>query len=293
MAKNRRTNKQPAGGRKKTLPAAANRRAAPRTRRLKAATRAANYSPPAEREPMRIPLTWLKLVAGVLMLPLCLVTALAFFDTFMVAAVDRGFWRAQEFWFFGLGVLVWGIAFWGLPRPVSAYVFGHELTHAFFILLCGGRIEKFKTGPGGGYVVTDKNNVAISLSPYFVPIYTVVVILGFAVLALFVDVTRVYPDVLYGVADFKPAWVLFALIGVTWGFHLTFTVWMIAKDQPDLRENGVFFSLVLIFLINLLVISAGLVFASPETTFREFGENWVSSMRGLGGWLGKASESVL
>ena len=55
---------------------------------------------------------------------------------------------------------------------------------------------------------------------------------------------------------------LFALIGLTWTFHLTFTVWMIFKNQPDLRQNGTFFSLTLIYLVNLVIILLGFGFIS-------------------------------
>ena len=47
-------------------------------------------------------------------------------------------------------------------------------------------------------------------------------------------------------------------IGITWGFHLTFTVSMIGVGQQDLKGEGVFFSLVVIILLNLLLIDAGL-----------------------------------
>src|SRR5438552_13922472 len=35
---------------------------------------------------------------------------------------------------------------------------------------------------------------------------------------------------------------LYAVIGGTWAFHLTFACWMIPKNQTDLRDHGTFFS---------------------------------------------------
>lgn len=242
---------------------------------------------------MTIPVTWIKRAVGILLLPACLVTTLAFFDTFTATAIDHGFWRSQEFWFFALGVVLWLIWFWGLPRPMTLYVLGHELTHAFFILLCGGRIEEFRIGSDGGHVVTNRNNVLISLSPYFVPFYSIVVIAGFVVAGQFTDLTRVHDGAVYGIADFKLSWLLFGLIGLTWGFHLTFTVWMIGKDQPDLRENGVFFSLVLIFLANLLAITGGLVVASPDATVAAFASRWWTEAEAIWAWTGHAAASLL
>ena len=63
---------------------------------------------------------------------------------------------------------------------------------------------------------------------------------------------------------------LYALIGVTWAFHFTFTCWMILKNQTDLTDHGTFFSLVVIYLMNLLLLSVMLVVASPQITFAEF-----------------------
>ncbi|MBA3386084.1 MAG: hypothetical protein H0T95_05615, partial [Chthoniobacterales bacterium] len=64
---------------------------------------------------------------------------------------------------------------------------------------------------------------------------------------------------------------LYAVIGVTWAFHFTFTCWMIPKSQTDLTDNGTLFSLVFIYLMNLLLLSTMLVLASPQISFTGFG----------------------
>jgi hypothetical protein len=71
---------------------------------------------------------------------------------------------------------------------------------------------------------------------------------------------------------------LYALVGVTWAFHLTFTCWMIPKNQTDLSDNGTIFSLVVIYLINLLLLSAMLIIASPRITFASFATDIVRNM---------------
>ena len=43
---------------------------------------------------------------------------------------------------------------------------------------------------------------------------------------------------------------MYFLLGGGWLFHLLWTIWMIPQDQPDLQENGTFFSLVFIVLAN-------------------------------------------
>ena len=71
---------------------------------------------------------------------------------------------------------------------------------------------------------------------------------------------------------------LYALVGVTWAFHFTFTCWMIPKNQSDLRDNGTIFSLVVIYLINLLLLGVMLIIASPNITFASFGADIVRNI---------------
>ena len=87
-----------------------------------------------------------------------------------------GFWAAEEFWFFSLGVVLWLIAFFGLPRPLLVYVFGHELTHAVWVWLMGGRVSQFRVSRDGGHIITDRNNFWIALAPYFFPLYSIIAI---------------------------------------------------------------------------------------------------------------------
>ena len=68
---------------------------------------------------------------------------------------------------------------------------------------------------------------------------------------------------------------LYALIGVTWAFHVTFTLWMIPKGQTDLSYYGTFFSLVVIYLMNLGILTVLLIIASPHVTWRAFGLEWL------------------
>ena len=79
----------------------------------------------------------------------------------------------------------------------------------------------------------------------------------------------------------RTAAALRALIGVTWAFHFTFTCWMIPKNQTDLRDHGTFFSLVVIYLMNLLLLSVMLILASPQITFAAFGADLVDQYRQL------------
>src|SRR5262249_39655309 len=222
--------------------------------------------------PLTVPTKWVKFIFALFLLPLCAILSQTFFTAFARATVTERLWTGEEFWFFSLGTLLWLIAFFGLPRPVLVYVFGHELTHALWVWMLGGRVSRFRIGRDGGHVLTDKNNFWIALAPYFFPIYSILVIAAYGALSLFLDV-QPYGRLLY------------ALIGVTWAFHFTFTCWMIPKNQSDLSDNGTVFSLVLIYLMNLILLSALLIIASPEITFVSFGADLLRNVASFSHWI--------
>jgi hypothetical protein len=230
--------------------------------------------------PVMVPTRWVKLVVAIFLLPLCALLTQTFFTVFTRAAVTQRLWAAEEFWFFSLGAVLWLIAFFGLPRPLLMYVFGHELTHALWVFLMGGRVSQFRVGREGGHVVTNKNNFWISLAPYFFPIYSIIALGLYGLTSLFMDV-QPYGRFLY------------AIIGMTWAFHFTFTCWMIPKSQTDLIQNGSFFSLVLIYLMNLILLSALLIIASPQITFASFGMEVGENVNRALGWLGGVRDSFV
>ena len=147
------------------------------------------------------------------------------------------------------------------------------------VLLCGGKITEFKVKSAGGHIVTNKNNVIISLSPYFIPFYSVIILALFGIIAFFVeDLFNYHPGVLFwGQIGFSWSWLLYMSIGVTWCFHLTFTTWMITKNQPDLKQNGTFFSLVFIYFINLIILSGTLIIVSNEISLTGFIQSLLSN----------------
>ncbi|HEY1770017.1 MAG TPA: hypothetical protein VGG02_07155 [Chthoniobacterales bacterium] len=215
--------------------------------------------------PMTVPTKWVKFVVALFLLPVCAILSQTFFTAFARAAVTERLWAGAEFWFFSLGAILWVIAFFGLPRPILLYVFGHEFTHALWVWLMGGRVSRFRVGREGGHILTDKNNFFIALAPYFFPLYSILVLAIFGLCSLFFDL-QPYGKLLY------------ALIGVTWAFHFSFTCWMIPKNQSDLSDNGIVFSLVVIYLMNLTLLIAMLIIASPRITFANFGADIVRNI---------------
>jgi hypothetical protein len=221
---------------------------------------------------LMVPTRWVKFVFAIFLLPICAVLSQTFFTVFARATVTHRLWAGEEFWFFSLGALLWLIAFFGLPRPFVIYVFGHELTHALWVLLMGGRVSRFHVSRDGGHVVTNRNNFWIALAPYFFPLYSILAIATYGVLSSFLNM-QPYGRLLY------------AVIGATWAFHFTFTCWMIPKNQTDLSDQGTFFSLVIIYLMNLLLLSVMLVLASPQITFASFGADLLTNLSNFSNWL--------
>ena len=223
-------------------------------------------------EAWTVPTRWLKFVIALFLLPLCAILTQTFFTVFTRATVTQRLWAGEEFWFFSLGAILWLIAFFGLPRPMVIYVFGHELTHALWVVLMGGRVSRFRVTRDGGHIVTDRNNFWIALAPYFFPLYSLIAIAVYGILGLFLNV-QPYGRLLY------------AVIGATWAFHFTFTCWMIPKKQTDLTDHGTFFSLVVIYLMNLALLSVMVVLASFQITFADFGREFVSNVDKFASWI--------
>ena len=228
-------------------------------------------------------LRWLVAVG---LLPVCWVTMWTLLSQFSHATIDQDFWQTAAFWYFATGVLVMIGWFWsGLLRPFFLYVYvlGHELTHVVFVVLCRGQVTGFHVSTQGGYITTNKSNMVIALSPYFVPFWAVVGTLVFAILRVGVGLTPIWNLVFY------------AVMGGAWTFHMVWTLWMLPRDQPDLQEHGTFLSLVVIFLANLLVLVALLCVAadSPWQSLREFALEWLRHAATWGDHLWRSSVRAL
>jgi len=257
-----------------------NKRAKPKARALKAQAKRATWEEPIAWRPDPL---HLKHVVGLLLVPVCFLTTETFFSTIAYASAERGLWLSPEFLFFLAGGLLWLVYFVGFPnhRPIRLYVWGHETSHAAAAVVFGAQVSGFTARKTGGHIYTTKSNFIISLAPYLVPIYTLMILGAAVVGSIFFDILGYDEKGFFGVAGLSPLWVLLGLIGFSWSFHLTFTVWMIARFQPDLEENGNFFSLILIYLTNLLIICLFVIGFSKHATFVGFGQDWINNAAAL------------
>jgi hypothetical protein len=184
-------------------------------------------------------LKWSKLIVGILLLPACVGGAWA------LERVLRASGQADTFWVAVVaGAGCWLSIYLLLPKPMWVYVFGHELTHALWTWLLGGRVKKFKASSSGGHVVVTKNNFLIALAPYFFPLYAILVVAAFVVGAWLWHWERC------------AVW-FHLLLGAAYAFHITLTWHILKAEQTDISEQGYVFSAVVIFLGNLLVLIIG------------------------------------
>jgi hypothetical protein len=131
-------------------------------------------------------------------------------------------------------------------KPAYLYILGHELMHAIAALLSGGKVRSIKVSSRGGSVATTKSNAFIALSPYFFPVYTIMVSLVWFAVNYFLKVNLNYGLFLFA-------------IGFTLMFHIVLTIDFLKIKQTDLLHAGYLFSICLIYIVNLIVI--GFIFS--------------------------------
>ena len=199
---------------------------------------------------------FLRMILGVVLLPMCWGVVRTFCDSVMAAAGESGGITAESIALAG-GMAAFALCWMAVSHPVKTYVLGHELTHALWGLLFGAMPSKLRVSSGGGSVNLTKSNMLITLAPYFFPFYTFLVIVVALITSAFI---RPLPCL--------PLW-MFA-VGFTWAFHALFTLETLAQRQPDVKLYGRIFSWVFIFLANVALI---LLFLASTTslTFAQLG----------------------
>lgn len=194
----------------------------------------------------------LKFVVGLALLPFCAAATQSV--VLLVQSIKPPSYShvpLAAWWLVG-GFAFWLFLFFAMPRPVRTYILAHELTHALWGWLMGARVSRLRVSAKGGSVSVSRSNFLISLAPYFFPLYTVLAIAGYYLLSICFDL-RAY----------EPFWL--ALVGLTWSFHLTFTVTTLMQHQPDIRQNGRLFSYALIYFMNVLGIGLWIVMVASPT----------------------------
>jgi hypothetical protein len=157
-----------------------------------------------------------------------------------------------------IGAVVYIVIDFFIAKPMWMYVFGHELTHVISGIATGAKIHSFKASSKGGEVQMSKSNAFVALAPYIFPIYAGLLV---AIYAL----ARHWWASPALTASFQ------FLLGFTVAFHLFLTFHAIHGRQPDLKVLGLFLSIVLIGVANLLILGIlGLSLFSRTPTARQY-----------------------
>jgi hypothetical protein len=183
---------------------------------------------------------WVKTLIALALLPVCAGAAAALWRVVQASG------KADVVWVAALaGAGCWLTIYLLLPKPMWVYVVGHELTHALWTWLFGGRVKKFKASGQGGHVVVTKSNFLIALAPYFFPLYALLLAAVFNLGSYFWNL--------------RPYRVWFhLLLGFAYGFHVTLTWHVLKSQQSDIADQGYLFSAVIIFLGNVTVLLIGI-----------------------------------
>ncbi len=147
---------------------------------------------------------------------------------------------------FFLGAGGWVLLFLFLTRPMRSYVLAHELSHALAAWFSGARVSRLRVRADGGSVDVSRTSVWIALAPYLIPFYSLLLLVAHAVAQLFWD-----PAAWIGFLPFG--------LGLTWSFHLTFTIYALSLGQSDIAPYGALGAYPLILFGNLLLLALALV----------------------------------
>jgi len=207
----------------------------------------------------------LRTVIGLLLLPVCVAASMAAVSILRTVSPASFASVPRPAWALLCGLWLWLTVWVCLPKPVRAYVLAHELTHAFWGILTGERVIAMKVGEKSGSVLLSGSNILITLAPYFFPLYTILVIATYHLLGLFL-----------AVQTYEIFWL--ALIGLTWGFHATFTISALLEKQPDIAIYGRMLSYSLIYLLNILGIGLWIVLVT-SANMRQFGSALLASSK--------------
>lgn len=238
---------------------------------------ASNPAYPLAEEDIIVPISgWPRvlrlMIACLVLLPLSVVMVFALLVQLYHATPamqEVAFWLAPSVWHALLGAFALFVSTLSSSLKmllVYIYVVGHELTHALATLMCMGKVRKFQVGFDGGFVETDKDNLFIALSPYFVPLWMGVWLLVFA------SAHWLWPHDLLET-------LLYIGFGYWWSFHIYWTLWVIPREQPDMLENGLMFSALIIMLTNIAILILILAFFGCVSLQGYCQDFWICAQR--------------
>lgn len=215
-----------------------------------------------------------RVIMGLILIPVCLGFILAFFEEI----TGFTYIGSRELAFLA-GGLSYVLVHSYLIRPRYLHVFEHELTHAFWGALFGGRVKRFYVSSREGFVLLSKTNFIITLAPYFFPFFT------FLAAAASFFVSEKY--VLH----------IFFLMGFTLVFHMLSAAGFLRLRQSDITETSAIFSIPFVLIVNLFTLVLILKLVSPGnvslTRFVEVGIAETREVFSLLWYLSMKAENIV
>ena len=148
------------------------------------------------------------------------------------------------------------------------YVLGHEFMHVIAVWIFGGKVISVKVKKNRGSVTSTKKNIFIDLAPYLVPVYTVLVSLGYLIASSFWQLDSYLPHFIF-------------IAGFAFSFHLIMTIEKVKIEQPDFLDFGYLNSLILIYLVNVIVMAFFFKFLFSDFIFGNFMDSFFTSTKEL------------
>lgn len=203
-------------------------------------------------------------IIAIIILPMILAALLSYSQILYLAKSN-----IKSSFFFILGFVIYlAIHFKNtLSRKINyAYVFSHEMTHAFFGILTGNRVKKINVGAKSGYVsFSGKVNIITAISPYIFPFYNIIISLIYIIVTHFTK------------RDFFEILLIFE--GFFLSFHIMNTIDALSLNQKDFKESGGrFTSSIFIITANILITALiiNLLISNDRQTIYNFIKNCFS-----------------
>jgi len=198
----------------------------------------------------------LKVLLGIFTLPVCVGVSTSLYEHLSRVQIIAYY---QQKWFMA-GIIAYLVVHAVIFKPSYLYVLSHELMHAIAALLSGGRVRSIKVSSRGGSTAVTKSNIFIALSPYLIPFYTIIIAAVWFGIKFFTKSEVCYEFFLFA-------------IGFTLTFHIVLTIDFLKIKQTDLLHAGYFFSICLIYIVNVIILAAIFSYLFKSMHFSEFIKN--------------------
>lgn len=214
-----------------------------------------------------------RFVLGLALVPVCVAAAVAFGQMMINVGPGPTVKGNHVLGVLVLGAVTYVLIFVFFHKSILRTIFGREPVQTMWSTITGYRLPNpSAAGDAHPETPTDEKGRRIPLwavlVPYLIPIYTVVGVFVVWILKL-----------LSGMSSSTYTFVQAYVIGLTYTFHIFLVANDIRKGQRDLKAAGYLFTLVLLFFVNVEVLSAFAMIVFPNADWIAFNQNFLAEVR--------------